>query len=51
MSDPRPSAEYSRRVANEIELLAQKTQLPEIRRELLDLAERFRRMADRRDEN
>jgi hypothetical protein len=49
MSDPRPSAEYYRRVAAEIEQLAERSQLPDVRRELLDLAERFRRMAERRD--
>jgi len=48
MSDPRPSAEYYRRIAAEIEELAAQSQLPEVRRELLDLAERFRRMAERR---
>ena len=51
MSDPRPSAEYYRRVAAEIEELAERTQLPEVRAELLDLAERFRRVAERRDSN
>ena len=49
MSDPRPSAEYYRRVAAEIEQLAERSQLPDVRRDLLDLAERFRRMAERRD--
>jgi hypothetical protein len=49
MSDPRPSAEYYRRVAAEIEQLAEQSQTPDVRRELLDLAERFRRMAERRD--
>jgi hypothetical protein len=48
-SDDRPSAEYYRRVAAEIEALAKHSQSPELRRELLDLAERFRRMADRRE--
>jgi hypothetical protein len=51
MSDPRPSAEYYRRVAAEIEELAERTQLPDVRAELLDLAKRFRRMAERRDPN
>jgi hypothetical protein len=50
MSDQRPTAEYYRRIAGEIEQLAQQSQLPEVRRELLDLAERFRRMAERRDQ-
>ena len=49
MSDPRPTAEYYRRIAGEIEQLAERSQLPDIRRELLDLAERFRRMAERRE--
>jgi hypothetical protein len=49
MSDPRPSPEYYRRVAAEIEQLAERSQLPNIRHELLDLAERFRRMARHRD--
>ena len=50
MSDDRPSAEYYRRVAAEIERLAEQSQTPEVRRELLELAERFRRMADRREQ-
>jgi hypothetical protein len=49
MSDDRPSAEYYRRVAAEIEQLARQSQNPEVRRELLDLARRFQRMADRRE--
>ncbi|HZK91861.1 MAG TPA: hypothetical protein VFC56_17095 [Stellaceae bacterium] len=49
MSDPRPSAAYYRRIAAEIDRLAEQSQLPETRRELLDLAERFRRMAERRE--
>jgi hypothetical protein len=49
MSDLRPTAEYYRRIAAEVALLAERSQLPDIRRELLDLAERFRRMAERRD--
>lgn len=49
MSDDRPSVEYYRRVAAEIGRLAEQSQNPEVRRELLDLAERFKRMADRRE--
>lgn len=49
MSDDRPTAEYYRRVAAELERLAAQSQSPDIRRELLDLAERFKRMADRRE--
>ena len=37
---------YYRQIAAEITALAKKTQDPEVRRELLDLAERFRRLAD-----
>lgn len=50
MSDDRPSAEYYRRVAAEITELAGQSHTPEVRRELLDLAERFKRMAERRRE-
>jgi len=50
MSDDRPSAEYYRRVAAEIERLAGQSQTPEVRRELLELAERFKRMAGRREQ-
>lgn len=49
MNDDRPSTAYYRRVAAEIEALAQQSQVPEVRRELLDLAARFKRMADRRE--
>ncbi|HUC10669.1 MAG TPA: hypothetical protein VL985_09630 [Stellaceae bacterium] len=41
-----PTAEYYRNVADEIRQLAERSQLPEVRRELLELAERFRRMAE-----
>jgi hypothetical protein len=50
MSDDRPSAEHYRRVAAEIVQLAEHSHTPEVRRELLDLAERFKRMADRREQ-
>ena len=50
MSDDRPSAEYYRSVAAEIERLAGQSQTPEVRRELLELAERFKRMAGRREQ-
>jgi len=50
MSDaPLPSAEYYRAVAEEIRQFAERSQLPDVRRELLDLAERFERMAERAD--
>lgn len=49
MSDDRPSTAYYRRVADEIEQLAGQSHTPEVRRELLDLARRFRRMAERRE--
>ena len=46
MKEPRsPSAAYYRQVAAEILGLARKTRLPELRAELIELAERFRRMA------
>ena len=48
MSGDHPSEGYYRRVAAEIEVLAGHSQAPDLRRELLDLAERFRRMAERR---
>ena len=41
-----PTAAYYRRVAGEITGLARKSQSPDVRLELLELAERFRRMAD-----
>jgi hypothetical protein len=49
MSDERPSPGHYRRVAAEIERLAEQSHTPEIRRELLDLAKRFKRMAARRE--
>jgi hypothetical protein len=49
MSDERPTADEYRRIASEIEALAEQTLSPEVRRELRQLAERFRRMAQRRD--
>lgn len=50
MSDERPTATYYRRMAAEVEHLAQQAQSAEVRRELLELAERFRRMAERREQ-
>lgn len=50
MSDDRPSAGYYRRVAAEIMRLAEQSHTPEVRRELLDLAERFKRMAEHREQ-
>ncbi len=50
MSDPRPSPAYYRRIAREIEQAAVQSQLPDLRRELIELAERFRRMAERREQ-
>ena len=51
MSDQEPSAQYYRRIAVEIEELAAESHLPETRRELCELAERFRRMARYREES
>ena len=50
MSDDRPSTEYYRRMAAEIECLAEASQTPEVRRELHDLARLFKRMANRREQ-
>lgn len=44
--EQRPSAEYYRNTAEEIRRLAERAQLPEVRRDLLDLADRFERLAD-----
>lgn len=49
MSDERPSAAYYRQMAAEVEALAEQAQSPQVRRELRELAERFRRMAERRE--
>jgi hypothetical protein len=43
--EPRPTAAYYRQVAEQIRAFAQEARVPEVRRELLDLAERFARMA------
>jgi hypothetical protein len=43
--DSAPTAAYYRNVAREIRAYAQQAQLPEVQRDLLDLAERFDRMA------
>ena len=51
MSDERPTAAYYRRMAAEVEHLARQTQSAAARRELLELAERFRRMAERREQS
>jgi hypothetical protein len=46
MTDERaPTAVYYRQVARQIREYARDAQLPEVRRDLLDLAERFDRMA------
>jgi len=50
MSDDRPDPTYYRRIAAEIEELAAQSRIPEVHRELLDLAERFRRMAGHREQ-
>ena len=50
MSDDRPSADYYRGVAQQLERLAEESQAPDVRRELRELAERFRRMARRREQ-
>lgn len=41
-----PTATYYRRIAQEIRDLAATSQDPEVRREMLEIAERFQRMAD-----
>ena len=51
MSDDRPSADYYRRVADELERLAAESQAPDTRHELRELAERFRRMARHREQS
>ncbi|HEY1431200.1 MAG TPA: hypothetical protein VGF39_06180 [Stellaceae bacterium] len=43
--DSAPTATYYRNIAREIRAYAQQAQLPDVQRELLDLAERFDRMA------
>ena len=40
------TAEHYRNIANEIRQLAERCHLPEVRHELLGLAERFQRMAE-----
>jgi hypothetical protein len=50
MSDPRSRADYYLRVAAELEALAEQSQSPDVQRELRELAERFRRMAERREQ-
>ena len=41
-----PTAAYYRKTAEDLRELAGNAQLPEVRRELLDLAERFDRLAE-----
>ncbi len=41
-----PTAEYYRNLAAEIRQLGQRAQTPEVRRDLLDMAERFDRLAE-----
>jgi hypothetical protein len=41
-----PTAAYYRQVAEEIRGLARNAQTPDVRREMLEIAERFDRMAD-----
>jgi hypothetical protein len=51
---PAPTAAYYRQVARQIRVHAHDAELPEVRRDLLDLAERFDRMAryvEKRDPN
>lgn len=43
--EPRPTAAYYREIARQIRAYAREVSLPEVHRELLDLAERFERMA------
>ena len=42
---PAPTAGYYRQVAGQIRAFAHEARVPEVRRDLLDLAERFERMA------
>ena len=50
LSDARlPTGAYYRQIAREIEQLAEHSQLPEVREDLHELAERFRRMAEHRE--
>jgi hypothetical protein len=44
---PLPTAEYYWRTAEEIRRFAERTTLPDVRRELFELAELFERMARR----
>lgn len=44
--EQRPTAEYYRNAAAEIRRLAERAQTPEVRRDLLDLAGRFDRLAE-----
>ena len=46
MSEQQPTPEYYRRMAKQMRELAGRAQLPEVRRELLEFAERFHRMAE-----
>ena len=43
--EPAPTADYYRQAAAEVRALAHAAQLPEVRRDLFELAERFDRMA------
>jgi hypothetical protein len=43
--EPAPSADYYRQVAGQIRAFAYAARVPEVRRDLLDLAGRFDRMA------
>jgi hypothetical protein len=45
-SEQLPTAEYYRNIAEEIRQIAEAAQVPEVRRDLFDLAKRFRRMAE-----
>jgi len=49
LNSERPTAAYYQRVADEIERLARRASLPDVQRELSEMAERFRRMAERRE--
>ena len=46
MTETRPTAAYYRKTAEDLRELAGNAQLPEVRRELLELAERFERLAE-----
>lgn len=48
-SSPQSRAEHYRQIADSLLRLARQTRHPEVRQELLDLAERFERIAEHAD--